>query len=53
MKRYLIFTDLDGTLLDHNNYSFGNNEKMISTIINNKMKLFLTQVKHSVKVKNY
>ena len=35
MKRYLIFTDLDGTLLDHDNYSFGNNKKMISAIINN------------------
>ena len=36
MKRYLIFTDLDGTLLNHENYSFGNNMKIISTIIRNK-----------------
>ena len=35
MKRYLIFTDLDGTLLDHKNYSYGDNKKFISSIINN------------------
>ena len=35
MKRYLIFTDLDGTLLDHENYSYGNNNKLIASIINN------------------
>ena len=35
MKRYLIFTDLDGTLLDHKNYSYGNNKKFISSVINN------------------
>ena len=35
MKRYLIFTDLDGTLLDHENYSYGNNNKIIASIINN------------------
>ena len=35
MKRYLIFTDLDGTLLDHKNYSYGDNKKFISFIINN------------------
>ncbi len=45
MKRYLIFTDLDGTLLDHNNYSFGNNEKMISTIINNKNEIIFNTSK--------
>ncbi len=36
MKKYLIFTDLDGTLLDHENYSYGNNKKIITSIINNK-----------------
>jgi len=45
MKRYLIFTDLDGTLLDHNNYSFGNNKKMISTIINNKNEIIFNTSK--------
>ncbi len=35
MKKYLIFTDLDGTLLDHENYSYGNNKKIITSIINN------------------
>ena len=45
MKRYLIFTDLDGTLLDHDNYSFGNNKKMISTIINNKNEIIFNTSK--------
>ena len=36
MNRYLIFTDLDGTLLNHENYSFGNNIKITSAIISNK-----------------
>ncbi len=45
MKRYLIFTDLDGTLLDHNNYLFGNNKKMISTIINNKNEIIFNTSK--------
>ena len=36
MKQYLIFTDLDGTLLGHENYSYGNNKKLISNIINNR-----------------
>ena len=45
MKRYLIFTDLDGTLLDHDNYSFGNNKKMISTIISNKNEIIFNTSK--------
>ena len=45
MKRYLIFTDLDGTLLNHNNYSFGNNKKLISTIINNKNEIIFNTSK--------
>ena len=45
MKRYLIFTDLDGTLLDHENYSFGANKKMISTIINNKNEIIFNTSK--------
>ena len=45
MKRYLIFTDLDGTLLDHENYSFGTNKKMISTIINNKNEIIFNTSK--------
>ena len=45
MKRYLIFTDLDGTLLDHDNYSYGNNKKMISTIINNKNEIIFNTSK--------
>ena len=45
MKRYLIFTDLDGTLLDHDNYSYGNNKKIISTIINNKNEIIFNTSK--------
>ncbi len=45
MKRYLIFTDLDGTLLDHENYSFGNNKKMILKIINNKNEIIFNTSK--------
>ena len=45
MKRYLIFTDLDGTLLDHENYSFGANKKTISTIINNKNEIIFNTSK--------
>ena len=45
MKRYLIFTDLDGTLLDHENYSFGTNKKTISTIINNKNEIIFNTSK--------
>ena len=45
MKRYLIFTDLDGTLLNHDNYSFGNNKKLISTIINNKNEIIFNTSK--------
>lgn len=45
MKRYLIFTDLDGTLLDHENYSYGNNEKIISRIIYNKNEIIFNTSK--------
>ena len=45
MKKFLIFTDLDGTLLDHENYSFGNNKKLISKIINNKNELIFNTSK--------
>ena len=45
MKKFLIFTDLDGTLLDHENYSFGNNKKLISKIITNKNELIFNTSK--------
>ena len=32
-KSYLIFTDLDGTLIDHKNYSLGTNDKLINKLI--------------------
>ena len=45
MKRYLIFTDLDGSLLDHENYSYGSNKKIISKIINNKNEIIFNTSK--------
>jgi mannosyl-3-phosphoglycerate phosphatase len=45
MKRYLIFTDLDGTLLNHENYSYGNNNKIITSITNNQHDLIFNTSK--------
>ena len=45
MKRYLIFTDLDGTLLDHENYSYGNNKKLISRIVSNQNEIIFNTSK--------
>ena len=45
MKRYLIFTDLDGTLLDHENYSYGNNKKLISSIISKQNEIIINTSK--------
>ena len=45
MRRYLIFTDLDGSLLDHENYSYGSNKKIISKIINNKNEIIFNTSK--------
>ena len=54
MKRYLIFTDLDGTLLDHEKtipLELIRKRYLQLSII--KMKLFLILVKHLANVKNY
>ena len=45
MKRYLIFTDLDGTLLDHEDYSYGNNKKLISRIVSNQNEIIFNTSK--------
>ena len=52
MKRYLIFTDLDGTLLDHENYSYGNNKKLISRIVSNQNEIII-DIKSTVTLKAY
>ena len=52
MKRYLIFTDLDGTLLGHENYSYGNNKKLISSIIGKQNEIII-DIKSIVTLKAY
>ena len=32
MKSYLIFSDLDGTFLHHQNYSYGKNDLVIEKL---------------------
>ncbi len=39
---YFVFSDIDGTLLNHNNYSFGNLENYIKAIKNNVSLIFNT-----------
>ena len=45
MKKYLIFTDLDGTLLNHDDYNFGSNDLLINKIISNSHKIILNSSK--------
>lgn len=45
IKNYIIFTDLDGTLLDHNNYSFEDALPMIDFIKMHKMPLIIVTSK--------
>ena len=52
MKKYLIFTDLDGTLLNHENYSLGNNKKIISRIIYNQNDIIFNTSKTFIESKN-
>ena len=52
MKNYLIFTDLDGTLLNHENYSLGNNKKIISRIIYNQNDIIFNTSKTFIESKN-
>ena len=51
-KSYLIFTDLDGTLIDHQNYSLGANDKIIKKLTQNCIKSLSIQVKLIQKLKN-
>ena len=45
MKKYLIFTDLDGTLLNHDDYNFGSNDLLINKIIFNSHKIIFNSSK--------
>ena len=50
-KSYLIFTDLDGTLIDHKNYSFGTNDKLIKKLIKNKHQVIINSSKTYIEIK--
>ncbi|MGR9043666.1 MAG: HAD-IIB family hydrolase [Gammaproteobacteria bacterium] len=45
MAPYLIFTDLDGTLLDHNDYSFSASAKALKRIDDHKIPLIINSSK--------
>ena len=45
MKKYLIFTDLDGTLLNHDDYNFGSNDLLINKIISKSHKIIFNSSK--------
>lgn len=45
MKSYLIFTDLDGTLLNHHSYSFGDNIKIIQILLDHSHQIIINSSK--------
>ena len=45
LKNYLLFTDLDGTLLDHDNYSFDQAKEMLTHIKETKTPLIIVTSK--------
>lgn len=45
IKNYLIFTDLDGTLLNHDNYSFKEADEMLTVIKEDKIPLIIVTSK--------
>jgi len=51
-KKYLIFTDLDGTLIDHNSYSFDKANEMITYIKDNNIPLIIVTSKTQQEVLN-
>ena len=50
MKNYLIFTDLDGTLLNHENYSLGNNRIVINKILKKSNQIIINSSKTFIEV---
>lgn len=51
-QNIIIFTDLDGTLLDHNSYDFSEALEMLSYIKNHNIPLILTTSKTKIEVSN-
>jgi len=49
-ENYLIFTDLDGTLLDHETYSFNDAKQMLNYLKSNNIPLIITtsKTKHEI-----
>jgi len=52
-KKYIIFTDLDGTLLEHDTYSYSDAEPALEIIRQNKIPLILTSSKTSVEMAGF
>ncbi len=50
-KSYLIFTDLDGTLIDHQNYSLGANDKIIKKLTQNSHQVIINSSKTYSEIK--
>tara|TARA_Y100000996_G_C22557117_1_gene655871 strand:- start:2577 stop:3407 length:831 start_codon:yes stop_codon:yes gene_type:complete len=50
MKNYLIFTDLDGTLLNHANYSIGKNKQLLRKIKNKSNQIIFNSSKTYLEV---
>ena len=52
-KNYIIFTDLDGTLLDHETYSFSKAKPALEIIKQRKIPIILTSSKTRVEMADY
>ena len=50
-KRYLIFTDLDGTLINHQSYSLGVNDKIIKKLTQNSHQVIINSSKTFTEIK--
>lgn len=51
MKSFLIFSDLDGTFLDHQNYSFGRNNQVVIKLKNKNHQLIFNSSKTYSEIK--
>ena len=51
MKSYLIFSDLDGTFLHHQNYSFGKNDLVIEKLKKNNHQIIFNSSKTYSEIK--
>ena len=50
-KSYLIFTDLDGTLINHQSYSLGVNDKIIKKLTQNSHQVIINSSKTFTEIK--